>query len=149
MEALFSLNGGRPSKEPKFTAIAIPSFAAGFVSQRNVLHDPSEIAVQKFYNGKSDVLWTPSLNVEVTNDLTVRRRYGFSPFSAAIYSTSPNVTFGFELLDGSIQVIVDTGETPSFALTSVGSVTAGVSASTWPRTTVPSFVCPRPTRNSF
>src|SRR4029077_5076145 len=64
-------------------------------------------------------------NIELTNQLLLARRPGFSEFSSAIYPTPPQYAFGFELSNGTIQVIVDTGNSPAFQMIAV-DVISGV-----------------------
>ena len=98
--------GARPNKEPKYAPIFVAASLTGLYSQRHVFHDPSNIVTQRFYGGRPDTLFN-GLNVELSNDLTIIRRFGSSPFSTATYLIPPNTAFSFELDDGSIQVLID------------------------------------------
>lgn len=127
MTNLLEVNGARPQKEPRYVPLFMDKQFTGLYTQRSVLHDPSDIATARFYGGRPDALWAGS-NIELTNLLTLQRRPGLIPFSGAIYPTTPDRCFSFQTALGQIQVIVDTGETPTFTLTEVTGVVAGVSA---------------------
>ena len=126
MTNLLETSGAQPQKQPKYVPLFMDRQFTGLYTQRSVLHDPSDVATARFYGGRPDALWDGS-NIELTNDLTLARRPGLSPFSGAIYPTTPNRGFSFQTELGQIQVIIDTGETPTFVLTSVSNVVAGVS----------------------
>jgi len=49
-----------------------------------------------------------SINVELSNDLTLIRGYGTTNWTTATYPTPPLRAFNFQLEDGSIQVLIDT-----------------------------------------
>ncbi len=124
MANLLEQHGARPSnKDPKFVPLFIDRTFSGLFTQRAALHDPADLGTLKFYGGRPDSLWMGS-NIELTNRLTLQRRPGLSPFSTAIYPTAPDRAFSFELINSTIQVIVDTGATASIALSSV-SASAG------------------------
>jgi len=129
--------GARPQKEPKFVPLFVDRAFTGLFTQRAPLHDPSGIIESKFYGGRPDSLWMGA-NIELTNRLTLQRRPGLSPFSTVTYPTAPDTAFSFELANGTIQVIVDTGTTgniplqtvngaigPRLALTSVAAASGG------------------------
>ena len=113
--------GAQPNKQPKYVPIFIDRAFTGIWTQRSVLHDPSDIATAHFYGGRPDALWQGS-NVELTNRLTLQRRPGLTPFSAATYPTPPQRAFAFELTNGTIRVIIDTGPSPVFNLSSVNAI---------------------------
>lgn len=121
MASLLEQHGASPQKQPRYAAIFIDQTFTGIYTQRNVLHDPSDLATRRFYGGRPDALIAGS-NIELTNNLTLKRRPGLIPFSAAIYPTPPLRAFSFELTNGTIQVIVDTGDSPDFAISSVQEV---------------------------
>src|SRR5271170_8033045 len=107
----FAASGGQPQKQPKYTPIFMDRAFTGLYTQRALLHDPSDLTTAKYYGGRPDALFG-GLNVELTNRLTLQRRPGMVPFGtggSATYSTAPDRAFSFQLSDGSIQVIVDTG----------------------------------------
>jgi hypothetical protein len=108
---LLEQHGARSSnKEPKFVPLFIDRAFSGLVTQRAALHDPSDLSTLKYFGGRPDSLWMGS-NVELTNRLTLQRRPGLSPFSTAIYPSAPDRAFSFELINGTIRVIIDTGAT--------------------------------------
>jgi hypothetical protein len=118
---LLQTAGAQPNKQPKYVPIFMDRTFTGIWTQRSVLHDPSDIATAHFYGGRPDALWSGS-NVELTNDLTLKRRPGLSAFSTALYPTPPSRAFSFELTNGTIQVIVDTGTSPTFNLSAVDMI---------------------------
>ena len=75
------------------------------VSNRAVFHDPSDVVTERFYGGKPDAMYN-GINVELSNDLTIIRAYGTTPFSTATYPTPPLRFFSFEY-NGVVQVLVD------------------------------------------
>lgn len=113
--------GARPQKDPKYVPLFIDRLFTGIWTQRSPLHDPSDVAMARFYGGRPDALWDGS-NVELTNRLTLQRRPGLTPFSKATYPTPPNYAFSFELTNGTIQVIVDTDSSPTFNLDAVNNL---------------------------
>jgi hypothetical protein len=117
---LLQQHGASPQKQPRYTPIFMDRAFTGLYTQRNVLHDPSDVATARFYGGRPDALWMGK-NIELTNRLTLQRRPGLVPFSADIYPTAPLRAFSFQLTDGTIRVIVDTGSTGSLAISSVAS----------------------------
>jgi hypothetical protein len=116
--------GATPERQPRYVPLFMDRAFTGLFTQRSVLHDPSDVVTSKFYGGRPDAIWMGS-NVELTNRLTLQRRPGLSPFSTATYPGPPNRAFAFELTNGTIQVIIDTGSSGSFVLTSVGNSTGG------------------------
>src|ERR1700733_11899308 len=118
MANLLKQAGGKPQKEPKFAPLFMDRAFTGLFTQRAALHDPSDITTLKYYGGRPDSLWMGS-NIELTNRLTLQRRPGLSEFSTVTYPTAPDRTFSFELINGTIQVIVDTTSTGNLSLTSV------------------------------
>jgi hypothetical protein len=115
---LLQTAGAQPNKQPKYVPVFMDKTFTGIWTQRNVLHDPADIATAHFYGGRPDALWAGS-NVELTNDLTLKRRPGLSAFSSCLYPTPAARAFSFELTNGTIQVIVDTASSPVFNLSSV------------------------------
>src|SRR5579863_4769276 len=120
MANLLEIAGARPQKEPRYVPLFIDQSFTGIFTQRAVLHDPSDFAMRKFYGGRPDAIWRGS-NVELTNNLTIKRRPGLSPFSTALYPTPPDRAFSFQHLDGTIQVIIDTTPTGNLAISSVAT----------------------------
>lgn len=128
MANLLETHGARPSnKEPKFVPLFMDRAFTGLFTQRAALHDPSDLGTLKFYGGRPDSLWMGS-NIELTNRLTLQRRPGLSPFSTTTYPTAPDRAFSFELINGTIQVIIDTGPTDfieTLSLTQVAKSSGG------------------------
>src|SRR5579859_156960 len=124
MTNLLDINGGAPQKQPKYVPIFIDRAFTGIYTQRSVLHDPSDIYTARYYGGRPDALWMGS-NIELTNNLTLKRRPGLTKFSTTTYPTPPNRAFSFQLSNGGIQVIIDTGSTGNLVLTSVDAASAG------------------------
>lgn len=113
--------GAQPNKQPRYVPIFIDRAFTGIWTQRNPLHDPSDLSTLKFYGGRPDALLAGS-NIELTNRLTLQRRPGLVPFSCATYPTPPDRAFSFSLTDGTIRVIIDTGLSPTFALDAVEEI---------------------------
>ena len=124
MPNLIEQAGGASQKQAKYVPIFIDRSFTGLYTQRSVLHDPSDVITSKYYGGRPDCLWMGA-NVELTNRLTLQRRPGLSAFSSAVYPTVPNICYSFQLTDGTIRVIVDTGSTPTFSLTSIDASSGG------------------------
>ncbi len=120
MANLLQQSGAAPNKQPKYTPIFMDRAFTGLYTQRNVLHDPSDVATARFYGGRPDALWMGK-NIELTNRLTLQRRPGLVPFSSDIYPTSPLRAFSFQLTDGTIRVIIDTGTTGNLSISSVAT----------------------------
>ena len=121
--------GAQPQKQPKFVPLFIDRAFTGIYTQRSALHDPSDLSTARFYGGRPDALIAGS-NVELTNRLTLQRRPGLSSFSTATYPTPPDRAFSFQLLDGTIRVMIDTESTGSLTVTSVGADSAGTATYT-------------------
>src|SRR4029077_8111050 len=123
MTTLLESNGGGPQKQPKYVPIFMDRAFTGLYTQRAVLHDPSDVYTARFYGGRPDAL-LGGRNIELTNRLTLQRRPGMVPFgtgSGAIYPTPPDRAFSFQLANGSIQVIIDTGTSGALAITSANN----------------------------
>lgn len=103
----FGEAGAQPQKQPHYAPIFIAASLTGVYTQRHVFHDPSNVVTQRFYGGRPDTLWD-GLNIELSNELTLIRRFGSSQFSATTYPQAPTCGFSFEHDDGTIQVIIDT-----------------------------------------
>src|ERR1700752_3999631 len=132
MASLLELNGAAPQLQPKYRPIFMDRSFTGLFTQRAVVHDPADIYTSKFYGGRPDALWA-GLNIELTNRLTLSRRPGLSPFTTNgsagfTYPTVPNTAYAFQLIDGTIRLMVDTGSTgpsESDVLTSVIGAAGG------------------------
>lgn len=120
MANILEQHGAQPQHQPKYVPIFIDRAFTGLYTQRSFLHDPSDLATARFYGGRPDALWQGS-NVELTNRLTLQRRPGLTAFSSATYPTVVDRTFAFQLNNGTIQVIVDTGSTGSLVLSAVAA----------------------------
>jgi hypothetical protein len=96
-----------PQKQPKYASLFVAATLTGLWTQRHVFHDPSNVVTARFYGGRQDVLWD-GLNVELSNELTLIRRFGTTTFSGTTYPTAPDKAFSFELSSGAVQVIIDT-----------------------------------------
>lgn len=107
MTSLLLQNGAQPTKPMKWVPIFIDRTFTGLYTQRSPLHDPSDLVVARFYGGRPDAL-IDGLNVELTNKLTLARRYGISAFSATTYPAAPTRAFEFRLTNNTIQVLIDT-----------------------------------------
>jgi len=125
MPNLLEMHGARSSnKDPKFVPLFIDRAFTGLFTQRAALHDPSDLGTLKYYGGRPDSLWMGS-NIELTNRLTLQRRPGLSPFSTVTYPTAPDRAFSFELINGTIQVVIDTGSTGILSLSQVAMSSGG------------------------
>jgi hypothetical protein len=124
MASILEANGGGPQKQPKYVPIFIDRTFTGLFTQRNVLHDPSDVITAKYYGGRPDALWQ-GLNIELTNRLTLQRRPGLSEISSYTYPTPPLRSYSFQLTDGTIQLIVDTQSTGNLVLTSCNNNSGG------------------------
>ncbi len=130
MPTLLETAGGGPQRQPRYVPIFFDRAFTGLFTQRSILHDPADPVSAKYYGGRPDVLWT-GRNIELTNRLTLQRRPGHVPFcnapavSGATYPTAPDYAFSFQLTDGTIKVIIDTGSSGSLAVTSVASSSGG------------------------
>jgi len=118
---LLQAAGAQPQKQPKYVPIFIDREFTGIWTQRNPLHDPADMVTARFYGGRPDALLDGS-NIELTNRLTLQRRPGLTSFSCATYPTPPLRAFSFELTNGTIQVIVDTGASPTYNLFGVSVI---------------------------
>jgi hypothetical protein len=112
---LLQQHGAQPQKQPKYVPVFIDRAFTGLYTQRAVLHDPSDIYTSRYYGGRPDALWM-GLNIELTNRLTLQRRPGLTFFSTFTYSTPPLRAFPFQLQDGTIRVIIDTGTSGNLSL---------------------------------
>ena len=129
MASILEANGGGPQKQPKYVPIFIDRTFTGLFTQRNVLHDPSDVITAKYYGGRPDALWQ-GLNIELTNRLTLQRRPGLSEVSSYTYPTPPLRSYSFQLTDGTIRLIVDTQSTGNLVLTAAANASAGTTVYT-------------------
>jgi hypothetical protein len=98
--------GGRPQKEPRYAPIFVAASLTGLYTQRHVFHDPSNVVTQRFYGGRPDTLFD-GLNVELSNELTIIRRFGTVPVTT-LYAQSPLAMFQWETNSGQLIAMVDT-----------------------------------------
>lgn len=125
MTTLLESSGGGPQKQPKYVPIFMDRAFTGLYTQRAILHDPSDVYTARFYGGRPDAL-LGGRNIELTNRLTLQRRPGMSQFGGgSAYPTAPDRAFSFQLSDGTIRVIIDTGSSGSLAVTSANNASAG------------------------
>jgi hypothetical protein len=88
--------------------IYINKFWTGEYSQRSPLFAPvSAMGIQMV--SRMDTLWD-GLNVEISHNSTLQRRYGFNRYCSAAFGTSeyPLAFYSFKNTDGTIKAIVDT-----------------------------------------
>lgn len=113
MASLLEISGAQPQKQPMYRAVFLDRSFTGLFTQRAALHDPADIYTSKFYGGRPDALWA-GLNIELSNNLTLVRRPGLSTFNTTggagfAYPTVPQTAYAFQLIDGTIRVMIDTG----------------------------------------
>jgi hypothetical protein len=120
-QGLIAAEGGQPQKQPRYAPLFLSRSFSGYVTNRSVLHDAAQsIYEERWFGGRNDALWA-GMNVELTNHLTIQRRPGLIPFSSVVYPTSPLDAFSFSLLNGTTQMIIDCGSSPSLAISGVTS----------------------------
>jgi hypothetical protein len=124
MPGLFEQSGAQAQKPSHYAPLFIESFFVGLFTNRCALTDPSGIVEKKYYGGRPGSL-IGGTNTEITIRNTIGRRPGLSAFSTATYPTAPNRAFSFELLNGQIQVLVDTGSSAALAISSVANSSGG------------------------
>ena len=122
MAGLFEISGAQPKNQSPWHPKFIENFGdgGGLFTNRCVLTDPSNIISRRYYGGKVGAL-IDGLNTEISVRNTLIRRYGLSAFSTAVYPTIPDYGFSFELTDGTIRVLIDTGSSGNLAVTSVAA----------------------------
>jgi hypothetical protein len=106
MQDRFAEAGAQPQKTPHYAPIFVAASLTGLYTQRSVFHDPSNVVTQRFYGGRPDTLFN-GLNVELSNELTLIRRFGTLTASAN-YTQPPDNAFQWELDDGTIILNIDT-----------------------------------------
>src|SRR5271157_917943 len=129
-DGLFEKMGAQAKNQSAWHPIFCEDFGqgGGLYTNRCVLTDPSSVPVRRYYGGKLGALCLPSLNTEISVRNSLIRRYGLSAFSSATYPSPPLRSFSFELLDGTVRVLIDTGTTGSLAVSSVGNSSGGSAA---------------------
>ncbi len=95
---------GIPKVKPsRFGSIYQKRFFTGYVSNRSPLEQGSSRVDERFYGGRSDVLWLGSQNIELSASGLLIRRPGFSSYTTAMPITSPWQSFySFKNLSGAI-----------------------------------------------
>lgn len=124
MPASLESAGARAGREVRWAPLFIEDLWPGMYTNRSALHDPSGLYERKYMGGRPGSL-IGGLNTEVSVNNTLIRRYGLSAFSTAVYPTAPLAAYSFELINGTIQVIVDTGATGTLLISSVGAASGG------------------------
>lgn len=121
MPGLLEKAGSQSVRPSRWAPIFIENFGnGGLYTNRSPLTPAGSLIENLYYGGKNSALIGGS-NVEVTVRNTIQRRPGLSAFSTATYPTAPTRAFSFELLNGTIQVLIDTGSTGSLTITSVAN----------------------------
>lgn len=124
MPGALEQSGSRAIKDVRWAPLFLEDLWPGLYTNRSALHDPSGLYERKYMGGRPGSI-IGGINTEVSVNNTVIRRYGLSAFSSVTYPTPPLSADSFELTDGTIQVIVDTGSTGSLVLTSVAASSGG------------------------
>ena len=127
MQNLLQQEGAQAQKSAKYVPLFLDRMFTGIYTQRSVLHSSADIITARFYGGRNDAIWMGS-NIELSNNLTLKRRPGLSLLSTFNYPTPPLRSYGFQLTDGTIRLIVDTGGTNVLNITSVGNTFDGDAA---------------------
>ena len=125
---LLQQSGAQAQKQPRYVPIFISDTFTGLYTQRSPLHTPADLYTKAYLGGRPDALWM-GLNVELTNNLTLKRRPGLSPLSVTTYPTLPLRSYSFQLTDGTIRLIVDTSSL-SFPVSSVANSSGGTAVYT-------------------
>ena len=120
--ALLEKSGAQSKKQTAWAPIFIETLWPGLVTNRNALHSWGT-GVENAYGLSRPGVLIGGLNTEVTVRNTMGRRPGNSLFSTVTYPTPPARSFAFQLLNGTIQVLVDTSSTGSLSVTSVAAST--------------------------
>lgn len=120
MAGLIESGGAQAKKQSPWGNVFVESIWEGLYTNRAALHSSGSLYENKYLGGRPGSL-IGGLNTEISVRNTLIRRPGLSAFSTAVYPTPPNITYSFQVSDGTIRVIVDTGSTPTFALTSVAT----------------------------
>lgn len=85
--SILEMQGARPAKPAQPLSIYINRWITGLVTQRNPFVQSGGRPDYRFYGGRPDTL-IDGLNMEVTNSGTLKRRPGFSSFSAGTFPTA-------------------------------------------------------------
>jgi len=132
MASLLELSGAQPQKQPHWAPMFMDREFTGLFTQRAPVHDPADIYTAKYYGGRPDALWLGA-NLELTNRLTLQRRPGLSNFTTDnsmgfVYPTQPLTSYAFQLINGSIRVMIDTSGTGPSEQDTLTSVATSVGA---------------------
>lgn len=104
MSNRLGLDGGQPQKQVRFAPIYTPRWYSGIWTNRAPIRDATTTRiVEKFYGAAGDALIAGS-NVEISNKLTLVRRYGTSEYSDNTY-TAPDRFYEFRLFNPSTEEI--------------------------------------------
>ncbi len=130
MASILEQAGAQPQKQPKYAPLFMDRLFTGLFTQRAVVHDTADIPTTKYYGGRADALWVGA-NIELTNRLTLQRRPGLVPFTTTgvpgfVYPTQPLTSYSFQLVNGTIRVMIDTASTGPSESDAVASVATSV-----------------------
>lgn len=99
------LNGGQPAKQVRFAPIYTPRWYSGLWTNRAPIRDATTTrVVEKYYGPAGDAL-IAGTNVEISNKLTLVRRYGNSQYSSNSY-TAPDRYYEFRLFNTTTEEIL-------------------------------------------
>ena len=129
MPGLFEQSGSHSAKDIRWAPVFIEDLWPGLYTNRSALHDSSSLYERKYMGGRPGSM-IGGLNTEVSIRNTVIRRYGISAFSTFVYPSAPDYAYAFELANGTIQVVVDTGSTGTLAITSAANASGGTTVYT-------------------
>lgn len=131
MASLLEQSGGQPQKQPRYASVFNSRFFTGLYTQRAALHSAADIYTERFYGGRPEALWLGA-NVELSNNFTLKRRPGLSPFRTG--GTSNGVA-GIQL--GTAGAFAALG---SSAITNTGlTVISGGNIGSFPTNTITGF----------
>src|SRR5271156_2020758 len=82
----FGLAGAQPQKQTRYAPIFNPRMSSGIWTNRSALRDATTTRDQEKYYGANGDALIAGENVEITNKLTLARRYGNTLFDSATYS---------------------------------------------------------------
>jgi hypothetical protein len=142
MPGSFELSGVQSKKPSAWGSLFVETFFEGLNTNRAQFHPGGTQVENKFYGGRPGQL-LGGKNVELTNFLSLQRRFGLTAFSTATYPTPPLYAFAFPQLDGSIRDIIDTGSSGTLAVASAAA------ASGSPATTVYTGTFPLGASNAY
>ncbi|VVB52827.1 Uncharacterised protein [uncultured archaeon] len=120
MAGQFETAGAQHQNPSRGKPIHIARMETGLFTNRNPLHDPASWYVSK-YGGYPDALLDGS-NMEISNQLTIIRRYGTSRYSFAQIPNAIDRFYEWRKLDTTISVIADT-LVGSYIVSNVGANT--------------------------